>query len=188
MAAPYGQPPLHRPPLRRLQRRRPRRQVRPPPPPPPPPDGPLRLHLRLQPARPEAAAAAAAVFVETEKPRLALEAGPRGIAEARALPRLRGPAVRRAREDRRLVHAVEPPGGVAGVPVVERGAPAAEGGDAAAPLGEAVQARPGRGGGELGEGPRLVPEGGGAWVHARHGRRWPNVLGDGEEGGRHRVV
>lgn len=171
MAAPYGQPTLHRLSVRRLERRRPRRQARPP----PPPDGPLHL----QPARLEA------VVVQTQEPRLAPGSGALGIAEARGVPRLRGPAVRRAHEDRRLVHAVEPPGGVAGVQVVERGAPAAERGDAAAPLGEAVQARPRGGASELGEGTRVVPEGGGAWVHARHGRCWPNVLGDGEEGGCH---
>jgi len=56
--------------------------------------------------------------------------------------RLLGAPLRRAGEDRRLLRRPQPPRGVTGVPRLVRGAAAAAGGHGAAPLGEALQARP----------------------------------------------
>lgn len=59
-------------------------------------------------------------------------------------PRFIGSPLRRSDEDRGVFRRGEPAGGVAGVSVVVPGAAAAEGGDGAAAVGEAVQARPSR--------------------------------------------
>lgn len=71
---------------------------------------------------------------------------------------------------------------------MEGRAEAAARGDAVSQAGEAVQARPRRGEGQFEEGAGLLPQRGGAWVHARDGRRRVDLLGDGEEGGGDRLV
>lgn len=96
--------------------------------------------------------------------------------------RLLDAPLRHPDENRGAAEPPEPPGGVVGVPIVERRAPAAEGVDAASPVGEAVQAREGRRQGELGQGSRFVSERSRSWIHARDGWRGACVLGEGGEG------
>lgn len=86
--------------------------------------------------------------------------------------------LRRAGEDRGVVRRAEPPRGVGGVPRVVPGAAAAAGGDGAAPVGEALQARQPRRRPEHRQGSRRVRESRSARLRTRHGRRRTHLLGE----------
>ena len=96
--------------------------------------------------------------------------------------------LRRAGEDRRLLRRPQSPRGVAGVSRVVRGAAAAAGGHGAAPLGEALQARPPRRPPQRRQGPRLLHQSRRARLRPRHGRRRPHLLGARREAEGHGVV